>query len=133
MEDIKTENYLGTGRRKNAVARVRVSDGTGKFIVNGKELLEFFPSERQADFCKGPLTKLEITDKMDVTCTVHGGGFTGQSGSIVMGLARALLCMSTGYEAALREDGYLTRDSRMVERKKYGRHGARRSTQFSKR
>jgi len=155
MADAKTPTkkyYLGTGRRKTSVARVRLSEGTGKIAINGRALNEFFTELKDRQSVLGPLVLAEMTNRLDVTVAVHGGGFTGQAGAICQGLARALKGMfglTTGAEAApssdgeeagaggfakrLRDSGFLTRDGRMKERKKYGRKGARRSFQFSKR
>ena len=123
----------GTGRRKTSTARVRMKAGTGKFIVNGKEVDAFFvtaDTRRQAIM---PLVVTEMRNSYDVWCNVMGGGVTGQAGAVSLGLARALRLENENFDRPLREQGLLTRDSREVERKKYGRHKARRSTQFSKR
>ncbi len=124
---------LGTGRRKTSVARVRIRPGSGKITINGRELTEYFPNlQDQNNVTSG----LELTGKrseVDVIIAVHGGGPTGQSGACKMGIARALVSYDTNTFQALRDNGHLTRDSRMKERKKYGLHGARRGTQFSKR
>ena len=125
--------FWGTGRRKKSVARVRVKPGSGVYIVNGRPMEEFFPILRQQKLVQGPLEVSGLTGKVDVYANVRGGGVTGQTGAVMMGLARAITGVSADAEPALRSDGYLTRDSRMVERKKYGRRGARRSFQFSKR
>ena len=125
--------FWGTGRRKKSVARVRVKAGTGVYVVNGKPMTDFFPILRQQKLVNGPLEAAGLTGKLDVFANVRGGGVTGQTGAVMMGLARALTGVSAAAEPVLRADGYLTRDSRMVERKKYGRRGARRSFQFSKR
>ena len=123
----------GTGRRKTAIARVRVSPGTGKISVNKRELNDFFTKEQDRKAIFGPLEVTNTGGKMDVMVTTIGGGQTGQAGAIVMGLARALLRYDVSLEAPLRAAGFLTRDSRMKERKKYGQRGARRRFQFSKR
>ena len=123
----------GTGRRKTSTARVRIKSGTGKFLVNDKELEQFFvtpDTRRQAVL---PLAVTETRNTYDVWCNVDGGGVTGQAGAVSLGLARALRTENENFDKLLREHGLLTRDSREVERKKYGRHKARRSTQFSKR
>lgn len=124
---------LGTGRRKTSVARVRVRPGTGQIVINGRKPEQYFfrGSDRRA--IVAPLEITQTLGKMDINVTVSGGGHTGQSGAILLGVARALLKMDTVHEAALRGAGLLTRDSRMVERKKYGQAGARRRFQFSKR
>ena len=124
---------MGTGRRKTAVARVRVKAGKGKLTVNGKELAEFFPVERDQKMILAVLEKTEKTGKVDVWARVSGGGITGQTGAVVLGLARALHVLDPALHAVLSDNGFLTRDSRMVERKKYGFKKARKSFQFSKR
>jgi len=124
---------IGTGRRKTAVARVRIKDGTGKIAINGRELNDFFPLERDQNMVKAPLIATDQTDKVDVWIRVSGGGPTGQTGASVLGIARALSARNNALQPKLAEGGYLTRDSRMVERKKYGHKKARRSFQFSKR
>jgi small subunit ribosomal protein S9 len=123
----------GTGRRKTSTARVRIKAGTGKFVVNGKEFEQFFvtpDSRRQAGL---PLQVTETRNNYDIWANVDGGGVTGQAGAVSLGLARALRVDNENFDRTLRDNGLLTRDSREVERKKYGRHKARRSTQFSKR
>ena len=129
-----TQNYIwGTGRRKSSVARVRVRPGTGTFLVNGRELNEFLPVTDWQITARGPLAAIEGTTKFDVLVSTLGGGGTGQSGAIAMGVARALIKLDPALEPVIRSNGFLTRDARMKERKKYGRAGARRSFQFSKR
>src|ERR687890_2732166 len=123
----------GVGRRKSAVARVRVVPGTGKIEINGRSLNEYFTNERDRKSIFGPLEVTNTGGKMDVLVNADGGGPTGQTGAIVMGLGRALAKYDTSLEAPLRGGGFLTRDSRMKERKKYGQRGARRRFQFSKR
>lgn len=123
----------GTGRRKTSTARVRIKAGTGKFLVNGKELDQFFTTDDTRNRAQQALLVTETRNTYDVFCNVDGGGVTGQSGAVSLGIARALRNENENFERTLREHGLLTRDSREVERKKYGRHGARRSTQFSKR
>jgi small subunit ribosomal protein S9 len=123
----------GTGRRKTAVARVRVAAGTGKIQVNGRELNDYFTNERDRKAIFGPLEVSNTGGKMDVLVNASGGGPTGQAGAIIMGLGRALVRYDQTLEQALRNAGFLTRDSRMKERKKYGQRGARRRFQFSKR
>ncbi len=124
---------LGTGRRKSAVARVRVRPGSGKILINGRSLEEFFPIVQHQQAVLQTLSHVGQTGTVDVIVRVSGGGLTGQSGAIRMALARALCSHSDTNFQPLRDDGFLTRDSRMKERKKYGLHGARRGTQFSKR
>ncbi len=126
-------DWLGTGRRKSAVARVRLRPGTGKIVVNGKPLEVFFPTVQHQQDVLQTLAHVGQSDSVDILCRVNGGGLTGQSGAIRMGIARALCGLSEENFQPLRDNGYLTRDSRMKERKKPGLHGARRGTQFSKR
>ena len=125
-------NY-GTGRRKTAVARVFIKPGTGKFVVNGKEMEAFFCTDDTRRAAVQALLVTETRNNYDIWCNVAGGGPTGQAGAVSLGVARALLRENANFDKTLREHGLLTRDSRKVERKKYGRHKARRSTQFSKR
>ncbi len=123
----------GVGRRKSAVARVRVAAGTGKIEINGRELNDFLTSERDRKSIFGPLEVTSTGGKVDVFARCTGGGPSGQAGAVVMGLGRALLKFDATTEGALRTSGFLTRDSRMKERKKYGQRGAHRRFQFSKR
>lgn len=125
--------YWGTGRRKTAVARVRVALGSGKVAINGRELNDYFTREVDRKAIFGPLEVTNTGGKLDIFANCTGGGQTGQAGAIVMGLGRALSKFDTSLEGALRGAGFLTRDSRMKERKKYGQRGARRRFQFSKR
>ena len=125
--------YWGTGRRKNAVARVRVRPGKGQFIVNDRPLDTYFARGIDQATCQGPLVTLKALKKVDVIVQAHGGGNTGQAGAVRMGLARALFACYPDAHAALSEADHFTRDPRMVERKKYGRHGARRGHQWGKR
>lgn len=148
--------HLGTGRRKTSVARVRITEGSGKVIINDRPLNDFFPEEKDRAAVTGPLALLDMQNRLDVFVNVRGGGQSGQAGAACQGVARALKDMfgeeiaatpaptvnedGTAAPAAeggigkkLRDSGFLTRDSRMKERKKYGRKGARRSFQFSKR
>ena len=123
----------GTGRRKTAVARVRIAEGTGQFIVNGLDAREYFPLEVQQTDIRAPLKATEMTERVDVFVNVVGSGKPSQSGAVVQGLARALKEFRSDLDEALRAGNYLTRDARMVERKKYGHKKARKSFQFSKR
>jgi small subunit ribosomal protein S9 len=123
----------GVGRRKSAVARVRITQGTGKIEINGRGLNEFLTNERDRKAIFGPLEVTNTGGKLDIFARCSGGGSTGQAGAIVMGIGRALLKYDGATEASLRTGGFLTRDSRMKERKKYGQRGARRRFQFSKR
>jgi small subunit ribosomal protein S9 len=149
--------HLGTGRRKTSVARVRVTEGSGKIVVNERPYDQFFTEEKDRGAVVGPLLLLDMRNRLDVFVNVRGGGITGQAGATCQGVARALKSMfgiesgevvaaaaaaataagetpaEGGMGKKLRDSGYLTRDSRMKERKKYGRKGARRSFQFSKR
>ncbi len=151
--------YLGTGRRKSSVARVRISEGSGKIIVNDREFNDYFAEERDRGLILAPLFTIDMRNRVDVFIRVNGGGMTGQSGAACQGVARALLDMfgdepatpaptpvaapvegaapeapaEASISRKIRASGYLTRDSRMKERKKYGRKGARKSFQFSKR
>lgn len=124
---------MGTGRRKTSVARVRVKDGNGEITVNGRELTDYFPTERDQQMVQSPLKATQNVGKVDVWVRVNGGGTTGQTGAIMLGIARALQARDASLHHQLAEGGYLTRDGRMVERKKYGFKKARKSFQFSKR
>ena len=125
--------FYGTGRRKSSVARVRLVEGTGKITINGKDIDEFFGLETLKVIVRQPLTVTNTTAKYDVIATVKGGGFTGQAGAIRHGIARALNEANQEYRPALKSNGFLTRDPRMKERKKYGLKKARKAPQFSKR
>jgi len=150
----KKQYYLGTGRRKTSVARVRLTEGTGQITVNGRTVEQYFTEEKDRAAVYGPLDLADLRKRLDVTISVNGGGFTGQGGAACQGIARALKGMfglptegatpadgqaeaqetgAGGMAKKLRDSGYLTRDGRMKERKKYGRKGARKSFQFSKR
>ena len=129
----KTERYYGTGRRKKSIARVYLVPGTGKITVNGRDIKDFFGLETLITIVKQPLTATETTDKFDVIIFVKGGGTTGQAGACRHGISRALLEADADYRPTLKKAGYLTRDPRMKERKKYGLKAARRAPQFSKR
>ncbi len=128
-----TADALGTGRRKSAVARVRVRPGDGKILINKRTLEDYFVRDQQRNAVLAPLENTNKRGEVDVIIRVHGGGFTGQSDACKLGIARALKNLDPALEEALRDSNLLTRDSRMVERKKPGLHGARRGTQFSKR
>ena len=125
--------FYGTGRRKKSVARVRVYAGTGKITVNDRDIDEYFGLETLKLIVRQPLTLTGTTEKFDIVCRVNGGGVTGQAGAIRHGLSRALLQYDENLRPALKKAGFLTRDPRMKERKKYGLKGARRAPQFSKR
>ena len=121
------------GRRKSAVARVYVSEGTGKITINKRDLAEYFPSTILQYVVKQPLSTLVVEEKYDIKLNVYGGGFTGQSQALRLAIARALVKINADDKKALRAEGFMTRDSRVVERKKPGRPKARRRFQFSKR
>ena len=125
--------YMGTGRRKKSVARVRLVPGNGKVVVNKREIESFFGLETLRVIVNQPLVLTGTKDKFDVLVNVHGGGFTGQDGAIRHGIARALVKSDEALKSELKEAGFLTRDSRMKERKKYGLKKARKASQFSKR
>lgn len=125
--------FNGTGRRKSSVARVRLMSGTGNITVNGKALDEYFGEETLKVIVKQPLTVTNTLDKFDVIATVKGGGFSGQAGAVRHGIARALNAANLEYRPVLKSNGFLTRDSRKKERKKYGLKKARKAPQFSKR
>ena len=131
----KNENvvFYGTGRRKSSVARVRLVEGNGKITINGKDVDEFFGLETLKVIVRQPFSVTNTSSKYDVICTVKGGGFTGQAGAIRHGIARALNEANQEYRPALKSNGFLTRDPRMKERKKYGLKKARKAPQFSKR
>ena len=125
--------FYGTGRRKSSIARVRLLEGTGKITINGKDIEDFFGVETLKVIVRQPLTLTNSTAKYDVIATVKGGGFTGQAGAIRHGIARALNEANAEYRPILKSNGFLTRDPRMKERKKYGLKKARKAPQFSKR
>lgn len=125
--------YAGTGRRKDAVARVRLVPGTGKIIVNNKDVDQYIPFPNLVKDLKQPLTLTETENQYDVKVNVNGGGFSGQAGAIRLGIARALLEIDPDFRGPLKKAGFLTRDPRMVERKKPGLKKARKASQFSKR
>ena len=126
--------YYGTGRRKSSVARVRLVPGNGKITINGRDIDDYFGLDTLKVIVRQPLTLTSTVSQFDVIANVEGGGFTGQAGAIRHGISRALLEADTdAYRATLKAAGFLTRDSRMKERKKYGLKAARRAPQFSKR
>ncbi len=128
-----TSDFLGTGRRKTAVARIRINVGSGNITVNGRPYAAYFPLEHLRSVVIQPLTCTETLTKYDVNINVRGGGLTGQAEAIRHGIARALLQVDTAFRPLLKVEGFLTRDPRMKERKKYGQPGARRRYQYSKR
>jgi len=123
----------GTGRRKTSTARVYLRQGSGEIKVNGRAISEFFPIEQQVTMIRQPLVVTDSDSKYDILINVKGGGITGQAGACRHGISRALIDLDEANRASLKANGFLTRDSRMVERKKYGQRGARRKFQFSKR
>ena len=134
MYESKRKYFYGTGRRKSSVARVRVyENGTGSIVINGRDIDDYFGLETLKLIVRQPLVTTELLDKVDLIVTVTGGGVSGQAGAIRHGLSRALVTMNPEYRHALKAAGFMTRDPRMTERKKYGLKGARRAPQFSKR
>ena len=133
IPEVKTPQCLGTGRRKTAVARVRLATGTGKILVNGRPFENYFPLESLRVAATQPLTVTGSADKFDAQVTVTGGGPNGQAGAVRHGIARALLTVDANLRPLLKAEGLLTRDSRKRERKKYGQPGARKRFQYSKR
>ena len=125
--------FYGTGRRKSSIARVRLYAGSGKITINGRDIDDYFGLETLKLIVRQPLELTETTAKFDIICNVKGGGVSGQAGAIRHGIARALLESDAELRGALKKAGFLTRDPRMKERKKYGLKGARRAPQFSKR
>ena len=134
MYESKKKYYYGTGRRKSSIARVRVyENGTGSIIINGRDIDDYFGLDTLKLLVRQPLVATENVGKVDLVITVAGGGVTGQAGAIRHGVSRALLGLNPEYRAVLKAAGFLTRDPRMKERKKYGLKAARRAPQFSKR
>ena len=135
MHKAKTDKimFYGTGRRKSSIARVRLIEGKGTITINGKNIDEYLGTDTLKVIVRQPLTATNTTDKYDVICKVQGGGFTGQAGAIRLGIARALLEANSEYRPILKSAGFLTRDPRAKERKKYGLKKARKAPQFSKR
>jgi small subunit ribosomal protein S9 len=130
---MKATEYYATGRRKNSIARVRVKPGSGNVEVNSKSLIDYFKRETLKMIIEQPLDKTETMDKFDIIASVNGGGLTGQAGALRLGISRALLKYDEELKPILRANGFLTRDPREKERKKYGLAGARKKFQFSKR
>ena len=130
---MSTVKYYGTGRRKKSIARVYLVPGTGNITINKRDIDNYLGLETLKVIVRQPLVATNTADKFDVIVSVHGGGFTGQAGAIRHGISRALLKADNDYRPVLKKAGYLTRDPRMKERKKYGRKAARRAPQFSKR
>ena len=134
MYESKKKYFYGTGRRKSSVARVRVyENGTGAITINGRDIDNYFGLDTLKLIVRQPLVATDLVGKVDLVITVAGGGVTGQAGAIRHGISRALLGVNAEYRATLKAAGFLTRDPRMKERKKYGLKGARRAPQFSKR
>ena len=134
MYESKKKYFYGTGRRKSSVARVRVyENGTGSIIINGRDINDYFGLETLKLVVRQPLATTELLDKVDIVVSVTGGGVSGQAGAIRHGISRALLTVNPEFRASLKAAGFLTRDPRMKERKKYGLKAARRAPQFSKR
>ena len=133
MASKKSVTYMGTGRRKKSVARVFMTPGTGVITVNGRTLEDYLPQATLRMEVNAPLVLTETKGQFDIKINVYGGGYTGQAGAMRHGISRALLEASADYRPVLKKAGFLTRDSRMKERKKYGLKGARRAPQFSKR
>ena len=125
--------YRGTGRRKSSIARIIIQPGSGRIVVNGRDVTNYFPVEIVRQHALSPLTLTQLSGRMDVRVLVNGGGTSGQAGAIRHGLARALILYDAGLRPQVKKAGMLTRDSREVERKKYGLHKARKAPQFSKR
>ncbi len=126
-------DYWGTGRRKKAVARVRLVPGQGKIVINDRSFEEYFPNQVSRLIVQQPLVMSDMNGRFDIHCRVHGGGISGQAGAIQLGIARALDRANPDIHSLLRRGGFLTRDPRMKERKKYGLHKARKAPQYSKR
>ena len=134
MYESKKKYFYGTGRRKSSIARVRVyENGTGSITINGRDIDEYFGLETLKLIVRQPLATTDLMGKVDIVVTVAGGGVSGQAGAIRHGVARALLSVNPEFRATLKAAGFLTRDPRMKERKKYGLKAARRAPQFSKR
>ena len=127
------QQFYGTGRRKSSTARVFLSPGTGAIKINNRTIEEYFGRETARMIVRQPMERVEMTEKFDIYCTVKGGGISGQAGAIRHGITRALMQYDESLRSPLRKAGFVTRDSREVERKKIGLHKARRATQFSKR
>ena len=133
MVTSKNEKWIATGRRKSSIARVELKKGKGNFLVNGRNFDEFFNRETQKMIIKKPLNLLGLDNQYDISVNVKGGGSTGQAGAVRLGISRVLEKINSEYRPELKSNGMLTRDSRQVERKKYGQPGARKKFQFSKR
>ncbi len=133
MADTKVQEFLGTGRRKTSIARVRIAAGSGKIAINGRAFENYFPNDFLRTQITRPLTLTGTAEKFDVRANVQGGGPSGQAGAVRHGISRALISADANLRATLKPEGFLTRDPRMKERKKYGQPGARKRFQYSKR
>jgi small subunit ribosomal protein S9 len=133
IQKMAATSFYGTGKRKSSIARVRLKPGSGKIVINKKDLNDYFGRETSKMIVKQPLEITENVDKFDIFVTVSGGGDSGQAGAIKHGITKALLEVDSALRATLKKAGFITRDSRIKERKKYGKAAARRSFQFSKR
>jgi|TARA_Y100000996_G_C22500679_1_gene634304 small subunit ribosomal protein S9 len=133
MVNSKNQKWIATGRRKSSIARVELKAGKGQFLVNGRDFNEYFNRDTQKMVIKRPFEILELNNQYDVSVTVTGGGSTGQAGAVRLGISRVLEKINADFRSTLKANGMLTRDSRKVERKKYGQPGARKKFQFSKR
>jgi len=133
MANSKNQKWIATGRRKSSIARVELKAGKGQFLVNGRDFNEYFNRDTQKMVIKRPFEILELNNQYDVSVTVTGGGSTGQAGAVRLGISRVLEKINADFRSTLKANGMLTRDSRKVERKKYGQPGARKKFQFSKR
>ena len=133
MANNEKVQFYGTGRRKSSVARVRLVPGNGQIVINGKDSKDYFGNKTLEMIIRQPMVLTETEGRFDVLVNAHGGGTTGQAGAVRLGIARALLKADIEYRPVLKKAGFLTRDPRMKERKKYGLKGARRAPQFSKR
>jgi len=133
MVNTKNEKWIATGRRKSSIARVQFKKGKGNFFVNGRDFDEYFNRDTQKMIIKKPLELLSVKNEYDIVVNVNGGGATGQAGAVRLGISRVLEKINSDFRSTLKSNGMLTRDSRKVERKKYGQPGARKKFQFSKR
>ena len=133
MAKTKNQKWIATGRRKSSIARVELKAGKGKFLVNGRDFDEYFNRDTQKMIIRKPLELLNMDGQYDISVNVSGGGATGQAGAVRLGIARVLEKINSDFRSELKSNGMLTRDSRKVERKKYGQPGARKKFQFSKR
>tara|TARA_X000000368_G_C22993102_1_gene695320 strand:- start:936 stop:1337 length:402 start_codon:yes stop_codon:yes gene_type:complete len=133
MVNTKNQKWIATGRRKSSIARVELKSGKGQFLVNGRDFDEYFNRDTQKMIIKRPFDLLELNNQYDISVNVTGGGATGQAGAVRLGISRVLEKINPDFRSTLKTNGMLTRDSRQVERKKYGQPGARKKFQFSKR